>query len=383
MIDEALVGLTNDAKAGVQKARELGLANTERAIENLRQPLGAKGYLATELMFDNIGNIDRAVDAAKAAGVPAETIQSILAEAQSLKTVEAYAEIPTKLAQATFQSEGKVLLTGGVAGTTGLEVPEVVKNAFAGSKIPVVATEYLHDLLSLKSELTLAVREGRPPRLNADQIRILREKIVPNGDKILKWYSVDSSTLEVEAIFDQAFLKDLRTALDTAAAGGNTTARQLLAQLDWAALETKAATSLTSGGAAAAGKVDLLSIDAKGVAGLTEKQLRDIPPQVFELLPSDVRQAIANEIAKRGLPPKVGISPGAGVLGTRSPAQCAAIRGPLQEIDEGTTGTAVDTAGKGSESQCAAKKRDRQRDQGTGRRSEPCRKLPGWRNQTR
>src|SRR6202022_4515334 len=97
----------------------------------------------------------------------------------------------------------------------------------------VVTTDYVSDLVSLKTEISLAAREGRLPKLTADQLRILKAQVVPRGNEILKWFSFEGQTLSVEPIFDKRFISELRNALQKSAASGNQTAAKLLTDLNW------------------------------------------------------------------------------------------------------------------------------------------------------
>jgi hypothetical protein len=338
-IGSEAAGLTNDANVGLQKARQMGLTDTDRLVAMIndanKDPLSA---LAAEAQLDNVGNVDKAVAAARAAGVPADKINAILSNARKANTVGAYSGVPRELALAQFEQEGNVIITNA-------DSLEEAANQFGGANIKVLTTENINDLLSLKTKMSLAAREARLPQLTANELAILRNQIVPQGDKILKWFSFDGQTLSVEAIFDKQFIQELRTALKQSADAGNRTAAQLLSDLDWNAMEAEAvpaagaatpapssspapnATPGANAGASSAnsaagpplqrnanGQVDWIKLQSNQVSQLTAKDLRAMPKQVYDLLPPETQQAIGRQFAAVDMPPRAGMGPTQGNL---------------------------------------------------------------------
>ncbi len=223
-------GLTRDAMLGVAKANQLRLPGRERLLATAVSTENPRAALGAEAILDRLGRIDSAEASARTAGVPAERIRAILDNAGRAGTIDAWSDVPRQFELAKFEHDGNVILTSRAA------LAEA-QNQFGGTDIRVVTTEYVSDLVSLKAKMALAAREGTLPELTPTELGILQNQVVPRGDGILRWYSFDGQTLEVEPIFDRSFLRNLHGALSRSAAARNTAAARLLSDLQWNMLE--------------------------------------------------------------------------------------------------------------------------------------------------
>jgi hypothetical protein len=337
-------GLTKDALAGVEKARQLGLPGVEellaRATEiNPKTLLQALDTLGAEARLDSLGRVDRAEAAAYKEGlIPPERIRSIIETARKANTTEAWADVPRQLELAKFEQSGGVILTA--EGNA-----ELAQNLFGeGTKIRIVTVpnKQIGNLLSLKTRVELAVRDGKLPQLSPAEVKVLREEVVPQGNNILKWYSFNGMTLEVEPIFDKQFINDLRGALKRSANAGNPEAARLLAELDWNTLASQAPPP-PAGNAGPTGterygpgetppappseptgppgtqvlkpgENPYAGIVEAYVAGLSNTELQEFTAPEFRALRKEVQRAIVQELQARGLTPRYGGAPPEGNL---------------------------------------------------------------------